>query len=479
MLEVQSLVTLKVPEANLDPDNPWADDLLNRSDIATRLTNLIANQQPPLSISLHGPWGTGKTFLLVRWEEHLKRNGFNAIYFNAWEDDFCDDPLLAILGQLQDTFKDNTLKALIQQVTETGLKLVKKNLLSVAEKHTGLTLEIEKGDTNLLNEYIEQRATKDELKNQLAKLAEEIWKKTDHPLVFIVDELDRCRPTFAIELLERVKHIFAVPNLVFIFGINRDELTKSLSAVYGNINTDIYLRRFFDFEFNLSEIDSQHFARNLMTRFNLAEAFRTLGETNRDQVHVNDYKNYVEVFPILWSALGMSLRDIDYSIRLLALVARNVPPRTHTHPFILGILIAMKFKRHELYQAMIAGDFSTAELMNYMEAELRENLITPDLLRYLDRGEGFLYCYDKYSHEKEDYRNEPPGEAALDELSRERDSGSSEEYLIISNRAQMADARQINRIKQAIIDQAQVGTHKRGLANLGTLIDTFQEDLRR
>ena len=50
----------------------------------------------------------------------------------------------------------------------------------------------------------------------------------EQPLIFIIDELDRCRPTFAIELLERVKHIFDVPNMVFVLGINRDELCKSL-----------------------------------------------------------------------------------------------------------------------------------------------------------------------------------------------------------------------------------------------------------
>ena len=139
MLEIQKSVTLKVPEPIVNPNQPWADDLLNRSEIAIRLTNLIATQTPPLSISLDGQWGTGKSFLLLRWKEHLKQEGFEAIYFNAWEDDFCDDPILAILGQLQETFKDESLKTLIQQVTRTGIKLAKRNLISIAEKHTGLS----------------------------------------------------------------------------------------------------------------------------------------------------------------------------------------------------------------------------------------------------------------------------------------------------------------------------------------------------
>ena len=86
---------------------------------------------------------------------------------------------------------------------------------------------------------------------------------TGRPMVFIIDELDRCRPTFAIELLERVKHIFDVPNMVFAFGINRDELCSSLQSIYGNIDADVYLRRFFDMEFTLPQADSEKFARSI------------------------------------------------------------------------------------------------------------------------------------------------------------------------------------------------------------------------
>ena len=447
---------------------------LNRSEIATRLTHLIATQEPPLSISLNGQWGTGKTFFLLRWREDLDRDGFKAIYFNAWDDDFCDDPLLAILGQLEDAFKESTLKTLTQKVTETGIKLLKKNIVSVLENKTGLTLDTGEDERNLLTEYLEQRATKDELRKQLARLSQEICNETKHPMVFIIDELDRCRPTFAVELLERVKHVFDIPNLVFVFGINREELRKSLSSIYGDINTDVYLRRFFDLEFNLPEQDSQAFARHLMGKFQLDEVFQSLSEAARDRLHIEDYQNYVQVFPPLWSALGLSLRDIDYAIRLLAVLARNIPVRTFTEPYVLGILIAMKFKNPELYHAMISGEFSTREIMDYIEGELKADLITPTLARYLDRSEGFLYCYDM-----ENQQNQPRGEAALSELQREINYLAGTEYFVISNRAQNATEEQRNRIITAINDASFHETNQRGLANLASLIDTYQKDLRR
>ena len=84
--------------------------MLGRHQVAESLTNLISNETGPLVIGLDGHWGTGKTFLLTRWQKDLEKKGFNAIYFNAWEDDFCDDPLVAIIGQLSGSFQDKDFK---------------------------------------------------------------------------------------------------------------------------------------------------------------------------------------------------------------------------------------------------------------------------------------------------------------------------------------------------------------------------------
>ena len=477
MLEAQKLVTLKLAEPSVASSNPRSDDLLARQDIATRLTNLVATQEPPLSISLHGRWGTGKTFLLMRWQKTLELDSYQAIYFNAWEDDFCDDPLLAMIGHLAKHFEGNRFKQLARKVAEMAIPLIKENLLGVLRAATGLTINLDQqGQDNKtpLDVYLEQRATKDQLKSQLSQLSREVAGETGHPLVFIVDELDRCHPTFAIELLERVKHIFDVPHIVFVFGLNRDELSKSLSSVYGDINTDVYLRRFFDFEFNIPEADSQGFALHLMDKFMLGQVFQTLRDEARDNVHVYDFQNYATFFPKLWSALGLSLRDINYSVRLLALLARNVPVRTYTHLFVLGILIAMKFKKPEFYHSLATGNFLTSEAMDYIDGELRRDLIDADVSDFLDRTEGFLYCADSASRNQRNL-----GEAALTELQSVADGSSGINFSIISQRVQNADQRQLGRIYQAIDDGRQIPVNARELGRLATLIDTYQTELRR
>ena len=186
---------LKLPEPGVSAEQPWGDDVLDRKQIAEKLTNLIRDQSAPFAISIHGNWGTGKTFMLKRWQKDLESHEFKAIYFNAWEDDFCDDPLLAIIGQLSEYFTESNLKSFADRVVQVAIPLLQKNLLGVLNKTTGISLEIaqkEQSERDLLKEYLDQRASKDELKKHLEELSMKVAEETQHPLVFIIDELDRC-----------------------------------------------------------------------------------------------------------------------------------------------------------------------------------------------------------------------------------------------------------------------------------------------
>ena len=66
---------LKVVEREPDPKDPWSDDMLERKEVADRLTRIVEGQQTPFVISLDGGWGTSKTFLLKRWKQDLENQG--------------------------------------------------------------------------------------------------------------------------------------------------------------------------------------------------------------------------------------------------------------------------------------------------------------------------------------------------------------------------------------------------------------------
>ena len=222
-----------------------------------------------------------------------------------------------------------------------------------------------------------------------------VFESTSRPLVFIIDELDRCRPTFAIELLERVKHIFDVPHLVFILGINRDELCNSLQSVYGEIDANVYLRRFFDMEFSLPDIDSEQFCRSIMAKFELEEFFRCLDLSAKTNKHSEEFRNLSEGFPVLCSHFDFSLRDIVYCVSMIALTGRNLTKGQLIYPWLLGLLIPLKLKNPALFRQYILGERRASEIMNYLEEETSLPTADSNFDDWLTVMEAYLYLSEK------------------------------------------------------------------------------------
>lgn len=395
--------TLKLREPDINQDDPWADDVLQRKPIAEALTNLFKDETNSLTISFNGGWGSGKTFLLKRWHAQLQKDGFKAIYFNAWEDDFCGDPLMAIIGQLWEALKDSDLKEIGNTIKETAKPLFTKTVFNIIRVTTAETIDLS-GEglksvaEQTVDEYFEHRARKDELKKRLSSMAMAVAKETAHPMVFIIDELDRCRPTFSIELLERVKHIFDSPNMMFVFGIDRNQLSSSIKAVYGEIDVDGYLRRFFDMDFALPSADALTFCRHMMMRHEMTAYFEAWSAATGHNVHLMEYNEFNDFFPKLCQRLGLSLREIEQCIRSFVFVAKNIPDRHFMFPIPLSVLLLLRLKNHSLYIKFINRQCNASKILDYVEgffSEEQDKVIN----RFLDILEATLYVadYEEYA----------------------------------------------------------------------------------
>ena len=470
----QSL-SLKLPEPVVSSEQPWADDVLDRRQLGASLTNLIQTQSAPFTISIHGNWGTGKTFLLKRWQKDLERENFKAIYFNAWEDDFCSDPLLAILGQMAHYFSGSALNTLTSKVIDVAIPLLHQNLLGVLNKTTGLSLDIEQTKPKtLVDEYLEQRATKYELKQHLTSLSDAVVSETVHPLIFIIDELDRCRPTFAVELLERVKHIFDIRQLVFIFGINRDELCVSLQSEYGLIDTDVYLRRFFDVELTLPEVDMDVYCKHVMEKFGLNSFFSSLSARAQTRLHSEEFQALQQSFPRIWGRLSLSLRDVDYCVASIAMVGRNLEPRHYMYPLVLGLLIPLKLKNPDLYRRFIQHKCLASEVIDYFDDILSSQRFDEPETTSLDFMEAYLY----FAEGSNSFATVATPTATTQlELLASGSSLTSPEHL--SNRIKKADQSRIQDIL-GIIEAERRRTYSVDVVNyLAKLIDLNQTLIRR
>lgn len=289
-------------------DEVWADDVLGRREDASYLHDYLTKRydakknERGFVLALNAEWGYGKSFLLERWKRQAVLQKFPAIHFDAWRNDFADEPLLAFIAELQNELTQYLrlipmTRALRRKTTTVLKKLWKPSLTILAAagaKHLiGASLSevrniLSPGDDNERSSSHDE----DELKSiekklqeaarraleghkttqaAIQKFKEDLTALIVHltstenvnlPLLVFIDELDRCRPNYAIELLEGVKHLFGVPGVYFIIATNTSQLAEAVKAVYGaGFDGQRYLKRFFDLQYSLAEPSNEKFLR--------------------------------------------------------------------------------------------------------------------------------------------------------------------------------------------------------------------------
>jgi len=353
-----------------DEKDVWADDCFkDRDDVSRHLDGIVSGQERPLTICLNGEWGSGKTFFLTRFAENYnkKKPEGRAIYFNAWQDDFLDDPLVAIISQLRNVVKDSE-STLYDSIKSAAAPCLAKIGLSIArqvtKKVTGVDVDdIELDDLRtkpeaLFERYNDMDASRKLLRESLAKLSEATWQATGKPLLFIVDELDRCRPTFAIELLERIKHLFCVPHLVFIVGVDLRQLEKSVKAIYGDIDANDYLHRFFDIELRLPVPDKLQYVYRLWEEHQLEDVLKQRGVDSGTQ------SSMVDEFARLIKFRNLTLRQIEKCVRTYALLAMSPARPSCQWALLTAIGVVLKVTDVDSYQKFIKMEYKLGELID-------------------------------------------------------------------------------------------------------------------
>ena len=405
--------SLTVPTAEPTPsaEDVWAHDLLNRASFAQNITNFIRPQREPLVISLHGSWGSGKTFFLRRWVQTLKADGFPTFYYNAWEDDYATAPLIPILTKLEKT----TTGSAARQLRKAALPFLFDLTIGLFKTKTGVDLRqfgidpasLPKDDA-VFDAYQRQTTHRGNLRTALASLAKSASQESARPTVCVIDELDRCRPTFAIELLETTKHVFNVPGLVFLLALNRSELAHSIRSVYGTIDADTYLRRFFDVHLDLPTADTVHYTKALVVRFGLDTFLGKLSDLSGNPVHGDDYRTLIDFLPLFWRQLRLSLRDIHHCVTGLSLACRNLPVSHFLYPPLLVALLSIRLRDPDLYRNFVSGDITPGKVFDKLdgwvyEPDVREILSSDKLSTGLETIEASLYAVTREVHvERED-----------------------------------------------------------------------------
>ena len=239
------------PTADIKPDAPFDDDALGRKDLARFLTQRVVSSVTPYTLALDANWGEGKTIFLKMWQAELKKSGFQCVYYDAWASDFCRDSFPSMVAELKESFSGSKSKTMAEKIAKKGSAVVKAMAKNLPGSLAGLVGggEVAQaavneifGEWEPVAAYSEYRKALEAFKSSLGEIASQSGK----PLIFMIDELDRCRPTFALDVLEKIKHIFDVQGVFFVAALNKNALAKTIESVYGITDGNDYLSKFFD-----------------------------------------------------------------------------------------------------------------------------------------------------------------------------------------------------------------------------------------
>ncbi|PTC33101.1 P-loop ATPase [Pseudomonas aylmerensis] len=380
---------------------------MSRKGVAKFLTQYLDANNDIKVLNINAAWGSGKTFFLKNWL-HEQSEVRACVYFNAWETDFTGDAFVSLVAAIREQLsqsvgKTKTAKTLIGRFTKTASKTLVAATPALAK---GIIKKFTGADIALISDAIEGDAIADAAEKAVEKLIEsnkdtlnvvadfkkvfnelllEVSKKSEIngkslPVYIFIDELDRCRPTYAIELLERIKHLFDAENCRFVIATDTSQLSHSIRAVYGSgFGSDKYLKRFFDAEFSLR---SGNFDEWVKANVNIEGPIPTEGvgafsttvdrherlrsgmeivEPDAEAILAGEFElDQCQIILLsLVKTFGTKLRELEKIVRQISAVHANAKGRAFLF-FWAAYLVFLKDEAPEIYTAAIYGSHVTA-----------------------------------------------------------------------------------------------------------------------
>ena len=309
----------------------------------------------------------------------MAKKGFVVVNFNAWQNDFSNYPFVALTSeittQLENNYStdigqfDHDMKALKRLAgafaIENGPSLVGALALAGGAA-TGVSIlgviasmTVAWAAKRLLASHRKSQDSVDNFRKKLKELAEKLSQgRQGRPIVIQIDELDRCRPTYAIELLENLKHIFNVRNVVFVLSTNRDQLSHSVRAIYGEgFAAEDYLERFFDISFKLPHLGREKFIRNSLESHRVGHLIKDTYAERTLVAFLNDSK--------------LNLREIDKTIHHLSLVSASLGTESPLHIEVAAILVMFRSVSYPTYQQFVQDGLSIEQISHNIYTGMR------------------------------------------------------------------------------------------------------------
>ncbi len=284
------------------------ENLIYEEDFFNRLYTLVTTTTYPYSLSLEANWGTGKTFVMKLLKQELEGAGYHTIWFNPWEYENTGDIFIAFLSQLGKELR--TMKYLIKDTSVFGLTILMAGISAFSKfyraqvdfnsvKNTYDT--IDKAIKGIHERYNDLHLS---IKEEFIALTNEVFEKTEKPLVIFFDDLDRCLPDTTLKIIELLKNYFNVDKAkaIFIFGqnpnITRDFIKYKFPSIKDEFANSYYMK-IFDYSINLPYISyntvkfiHKHYNDVQNDIYSIINKYNTVFENNSFRVIERVLKQY-------------------------------------------------------------------------------------------------------------------------------------------------------------------------------------------
>jgi len=377
------------------PDNnPFENCKLNRKLYAEILTSIIGSYTDGFVLAINNEWGTGKTTFVKMLRQHLKNQKYSTLYFNAWENDSESNPLTAIMSELQSLINKNSkaYKSLLEKGAVIAQHLLPAVVKGVAKKYidtevvTDALENLTKSATEIFKtEIIEYTKRKNGLQEFRIELVEFLKTESNgKPLVFIIDELDRCRPNYSVEILEHIKHFFNVPGIVFILSIDKTQLGNAVRGVYGSerINADEYLRRFIDLEYSIPKPQTRQFCQYLYEYFEF-DSFFLSNDRTRYRELLDDKEEFLKMSTYLFESSNTTLRQQEKIFSHARVALNSFNSNHYVFPTMYLSLIYIREFNSGLYLKIKGFQLSPQEFINEIRYLFPKEINTHNFRFYL------------------------------------------------------------------------------------------------
>ena len=273
----------------------YLNDTIGRNDDLFYFVRILSGLNSGSAVALNAAWGSGKTFFVRQAKmlidiynpnsdidteclneeeiasikkvydrynsgaEEYDMQKMATVYYDAWKYNDTEDPLLSMLYCIMNRFGESVPEdkvAVIKKFAKQSISI----LSSAARYITGINvqeiLETIKNYADACEDTVKEQKSNESLEKRINSFLNDVVLEDEKKLIIFIDELDRCNPQYAVKLLERVKHYFNHPKVIFVISYNKSELQHSIKTLYGSeFSADKYLERFFDYEFGLRAIE--------------------------------------------------------------------------------------------------------------------------------------------------------------------------------------------------------------------------------